>query len=330
MNTLLRKEIRLVFPAWITAMVLAIAPVWLLPADSLTLYLSRSTMLPFCLFALGIIVLAIAPFGKEVSAGTFSVLLAQPVSRRRIWLMKAGVVASAMALVLISWAFSLLLRLTGSNVHDSSIWITGGVLAIAFFAGGLWTTLLFRQVAAAFWFTLLAPVGIITILGALYAGVDEPIGQWTIPGALLTYSIAGFLWARRLFLNAQDIAWTGGVLSLPKHRRAEAVVGTVRRRSLWRSLICKEFKAHQTAFYAGALLLLLHGVIIAIRTLQYDSTHPAQTTNVVYQYFWMLWLALPLLIGSSTVAEETQDGTRGNPNCACRLHASNNSASNSL
>ena len=80
MNTLLRKEIRLVFPAWIVAMILVIVPVWLVPNNGLPQYSSGVPVLLTISFSLGMIVLALAPFGQEVSAGTFSVLLAQPAS----------------------------------------------------------------------------------------------------------------------------------------------------------------------------------------------------------------------------------------------------------
>ena len=214
-----------------------------------------------------------------------------------------------MAVVLLGFYFSLLSRATGLAGNDQGIWVAGIIFAVTFFAGGLWTTLLFRQVAAAFWFTLLVPMSIAVILREALKHVQNYWASGIIFGVLAAYSVAGFVWARWQFLNAQDVPWTGGVISLPKRARIEAAAGAVRLRTPWRALIRKELMAHHIALYVSALLLLLHLIIIGIRTLQYDPTHPNETTNALYQFFWVLWLALPLLMGSSVVAEERKIGT---------------------
>ena len=79
MNALLRKEIRLSLPAWIAAMVLAILPVWFVWPGSREVMAPSPGIIAFGPFGLGLLLLAITPFGQELSLGTFSILLAQPI-----------------------------------------------------------------------------------------------------------------------------------------------------------------------------------------------------------------------------------------------------------
>ncbi len=52
--------------------------------------------------------------------------------------------------------------------------IGSGVVAMVALVGGLWTTLLLRQIAAAFWITFLAPAGLLMLIFLLSA---IPTGQ---------------------------------------------------------------------------------------------------------------------------------------------------------
>src|SRR4051812_26114905 len=95
MSPLVRKEIRLIFPFWGIAFLLAVAPVWIVPME-------RSWRLNvgiYWAFAFGVVLLGLAPFGQEFSLGTFSSMLAQPRERRRIWKTKMLVVVAAAAIV---------------------------------------------------------------------------------------------------------------------------------------------------------------------------------------------------------------------------------------
>src|SRR5205823_1736756 len=98
--------------------------------------------------------------------------------------------------------------------------IFGGVSVLAAFAGGLWTTLLLRQVSAAFWLTFLVPMGLGLVGGKLLSNFPDIVAQTGLCVLFGVYSVAGFLWAKRLFFSAQDVQWTGGVVSLPVWRRS--------------------------------------------------------------------------------------------------------------
>jgi hypothetical protein len=114
--------------------------------------------------------------------------------------------------------------------------VVGGMWTLAAFAGGLWTNLLFRNTSAAFWFSLLVPLGLVLLAGNLVSLIV----------ILGVYSVAGFLWARILFLRVQDTQWTGGIVSFPS--RAETTSAgaesITRKRRPLRALFKKEIHSH--------------------------------------------------------------------------------------
>src|SRR5439155_9746524 len=98
------------------------------------------------------------------------------------------------------------------------------LLGLAFFAGGFWTTLLFRQITSAFWFTLLIPLAILVGTTHLLDNRSQVVQELAVGAVLVVYAVAGFLWARRQFLYAQDTGWTGGTISLPTVRSYGSIV----------------------------------------------------------------------------------------------------------
>jgi len=92
MNTLVKKEIRLLLPSWVVAVVLAFSACLIADHQSSASYFRVYVLvcLPFVLAPAMGVMLALDSFGRELSAGTFSNLLAQPVSRTRVWLFPAS------------------------------------------------------------------------------------------------------------------------------------------------------------------------------------------------------------------------------------------------
>jgi hypothetical protein len=159
MNVALRKEIRLLMPAWIVALLAATLPIWLLGFD-----VGPVEQISFILFTGGALLLSVSSFGTEMSFGTFPSLLAQPQPRVATWRLKIGVLAAAHALIVVACCLSWWLRAQatlfdswGAMVSRESVQTILLLMALAF-AGGLWTTLLFRQMAVAFWFAILVPL----------------------------------------------------------------------------------------------------------------------------------------------------------------------------
>jgi len=343
MNLLLQKEVRSILPAWVLAMVLATVPVWIVwPGQSGAMFESLGVMV-FGPFGLGVLLLSITPFGQELNWGTFPVLLSQPISRRRLWLIKVAVVAVALGLAFLALCISNHLRVDSTmESMKHSVWrnafdrageenrffvqlidntrrdawrdtvLIGGLEVLAGFAGGLWTTLLFRQVTAAFWVTLLVPMGLTVLASNLFKSLPDSIGRAALAVILGFYSAAGFLWAKRFFLRVQDTQWTGGVVALPSWSDLFARQGSSmlrRNRRPLRALVQKEFQAQQVNVLLAGGLLLVHLGVAAMRRwgAEYLATH--QSMAMTLEMVPLLWLVMPLLIGSVVVAEERKLGT---------------------
>ena len=219
MNALWKKEIRLLLPAWIVVMGLALIPPWLIDV-------SIEVQMVFVVFLVyaGLVMMAIGSFGLELSYGTWPGLLAQPMARDRIWWTKLAVLffASLLSFGALFWSYNFRGVPWGEARglgEISTFWRVvgvGGSFALAGVAGGLWTTLLMRHVSGALWIALLVPVAIGMAVFAWFPveATEATIARAT-GWALGIYAVLGVWWARRLFLRAQDAAWTGGTLTPP-------------------------------------------------------------------------------------------------------------------
>jgi hypothetical protein len=352
MSPLIKKEIRLLLPAWVAAMLLGIVPAWFSGIAwnlDYTTNLAESSFLleglvPL-IFALGILFLGISPFGQEFSQGTFTVLLSQPAERSRVWRTKISILAMAFFIV---WAAALasiwcqyylydylhplplkfgnpaLLRdhpvyfnehyRRFSGAFDYAfIFLTISVLVV--FSGGLWTTLLLRQVTNAFWFTLLTPLAIILGISSWLSdrlASDESISKIIIV-ALAIYSVAGYFVAALLFRRCQDLQSAGGEVTFSWFKkfagsgtssRARAI--SFRPRHWFSALVWKEIELHQVNILLAALLLLLHLSSFITRKIHPHFSNP--NLQFVLEGIWLLWLLMPILIGCAAIAEERRLG----------------------
>ena len=150
------------------------------------------------------ILLAVEPFGREFSLGTFSSLMSQPMARRQVWQTKITVLFLGAALIFAAFLVSCELRLhltcdgpgrdgmarkSDARISARSMFASAAVLVLAL-VGGLWTVLLLRQIASAFWITFLAPLGILVTvalcLPAKYVDNDHVmVVRWFCPGRAL-------------------------------------------------------------------------------------------------------------------------------------------------
>jgi hypothetical protein len=304
MNPLVKKEIRLLLPSWSVAMLLALVQVMAQPYNFYIEYL---------LF-FGLTIMALTTFGRETSLNTFSSLLAQPAERRRIWQTKLSVLAIAFLTVFALWLVCFFisgLRGFQTNDYDSrNLFITICLIATATFTGGLWTTLLLRQIAGAFWLTLLVPVVLFGISATSLAH-NEANGTFiaVLCVVFAVYSIGGFLLARRLFFRAQDVGWSGGVISLPEWKffaLRSVNASSARNRKPFFALLKKEFQLQQVCLFGAAGLLVLHIGVIVLR--KYHPFVKDSAGEEATSIFWLLWLILAPMIGSMAVAEERRLG----------------------
>jgi len=319
MSALVKKEIRLLLPSFGFACTLAFAGAFF--PNNPDSILNSITYIFSCLLCPAVAaMLALSSFGGEVSAGTFSNLLAQPVSRSKIWETKIVLLSVALVAVTGLWVVAFLISVfhSGQN-HDINGWLGLFSVVVTFglviFSGGLWTVLLLRQVAAAFWFMVLVPGVLVAIVAGFFGGESDEFVTGMIASVLGAYSLAGFFFARWLFFRAQDLQWSGGTIVLPEMR------GRARRKSagglrVWRphaALWWKEIQLHQSQFIFAGVLLVLHLGVLAART--FGNFRKNSDTEFILEIFWGLWLVLPLLTGAAAVAEERKLGTQAAQLC---------------
>lgn len=303
MNPFIAKEIRLLRPAYGMALLLAIVPVCLLRFDP---YLSHSDAKAIILYAFGFgaTMLALSSFGREFGLKTFPLILAQPLERKRIWWTKVILLAGAMATVFGAWCLSWFTSsfvFVGDHAVEEMALI-GATTTIVVFAGALWTTLLLRQVVAAFWFTILIP-------GAILMVIDLCHGTPTLMFAAIGfYSIAGFWLAWWQFSRAQEVAWTGGVIDLSAWRSANTSARpSIRTRRPISALLWKELQLHQMGLMGMCGLFVLHLGVVWLRKI--DHADMGNTMRTALEVFGGLWFIVPVLTGSLSVSEERKLGT---------------------
>jgi ABC-type transport system involved in multi-copper enzyme maturation permease subunit len=320
MNALIKKEIRLLLPSFLIGCALTFAN-WFLFWKNLLLENTGDisnilSLIPLVVCPAAAVMIALDSFGGEVSSGTFTNLLAQPVSRLKIWQTKISLLAIALLVFGVLWFLPIFyVHLFVVTNHDNSmdlynLFVCAVMFALVIFSGGLWTVLLLRQVAAAFWFTLLVPGVILVILVGFYSGDSDDFLEGLIVSVLGVYNLAGFFFARWLFFRAQDVQWSGGTIAMPEMRglpawlSRSAVKRIFRpRAALWR----KEIQLHQSQFVMAFALLMLHLGVLATRT--FGHFRKNSSTEFVLEAFWSLWLVMPLLVGCAAVAEERKLGT---------------------
>jgi len=305
MNPLVKKEIRLLLPSFLVAALLAMVQAVMQPYD---FYVAS-------LLFFGLTIMALTSIGRETSLNTFSAMLAQPAERIRIWQTKLSVLVVAFVIVFIVWLVAFGIALVNTSVdadtaeNSYNLFIAICLIGTATFTGGLWTTLLLRQVAGAFWLTLLVPA----VLAGLTTGflAENHSGNAIIAVLCVVlgiYSVGGFLFARRLFFRAQDAGWSGGIIALPEWKifaGSENALSTRSRKPIF-ALFKKEFRLQEAAFMGATGLLALHIGIIVLR--KYHHFAKDSAGEMLTSIFWLLWLTLPVVIGATAVAEERRLG----------------------
>jgi hypothetical protein len=306
MSPLVKKEIRLLLPSWIIALLLALIQAITRPYDFYVVML---------LFV-GMTMMALTTIGREISLNTFSAMLAQPAERTRIWQIKLSVLAVVFLITFGVWLLAYGVAFFNSTMDEAEIknsynlFITVCLIATATFTGGLWTTLLLRQLAAAFWLTLLVPA---TLSGftAAFVSPGQPVSGVIAVLCVIfgIYSIGGFFFARWLFFRAQDTGWSRGTIVLPEWSWSSArleTAGQTRKRKPGTALLKKEWQLHQTVLTSAAGLFALHLGIIVLRTFHKFPRDSAG--DILTSIFWMLWLVLPAIVGCVAIAEERKLG----------------------
>jgi len=331
MSPLLRKEIRLLLPFWGIALALAVVPVFATPLHDWW----RVDDTCFWLFGFGLTLLGLAPFGQEFGWGTFSIMLAQPIERRRIWKTKLLLLLAAGAVVFVAFAICIHVQLVANlraeaqrmldinqisaaqaavlkgahpSEFDSAV-MRSFALLLTVLTGGLWTTLLFRQTGAALWFTILIPGVLIVIMEGIFHASSNAVMEIAVDLVLVFYAFAGFAGARRMFARAQDSQWLGetiAVMSL-KSTKVHDDSAAPRRKAAIRALVRKEFQSHQISLLIAFGLLVLHICTLIFR--HFYVMPRSSEFRFAVEAVPLLWLLIPWLMGCVAIAEERKLGT---------------------
>jgi ABC-type transport system involved in multi-copper enzyme maturation permease subunit len=325
MSALVKKEIRLLLPAWIAAILPAVILDlgWLadLVSGDSSSYAGLFSFYFPVIFSIGILLLGISSFGHELNSGTFTILLSQPIDRQRVWRVKitalllAFVSVCLAAIVIVSSQFYIFQWAVRDPAelasHETGALKFLALSSFVMFSGGLWTTLLLRHTTGAFWFTLIIPLAIVLGIETLlnfFPVSDQAVDTVTMI-ILFAYAAAGFLFARRLFFNVQDLPGSGQEITfLWRKEKSEAGAAALSRepRAWTSALVGKEIQLHQINFLIAVVVLALHLLSLLVRKIHphFDN----QNIRFVLETVWALWLLMPLLIGCAAVAEECKLG----------------------
>ena len=283
MGPFVTKEIRALLPAWFASLCAMGAAVLIGP---------RGHVLGLLAYGFGSVTLGAQSIGHEYTHRTLTLLLSQPSSRRRLLLMKLGVLA-AMLLTLSIVAGIMLLRPTELQ------WVFASVLCGLFLAPLL--TMLCRNPLAGVVFTGAAP--------AWMSALGEVVSAGVLWGATLGVCVAAAVASWRLFMRLEAIDGRDPDVRLPQmlRRRTTAIVASAdpgrARHPVW-LLVKKELHLQQMTFaVAGVWALIWITVSAFTRIVPGFVGFSLSVVSILYGAL------LALLIGSLASAEERQIGT---------------------
>ena len=296
MTPAIAKELRALLPMW-SACILVVGTA----ALARDMGLLTAAVLTY---GFGCVVLGAQSVGHEYGYGTLTTLLAQPIDRRRVWVIKMIVLAAMLAVLTalaIPTLFGIGVRVRAVRMSDITM------LYLAAAAGLLlapYLTMVCRSALGGVVFTVAIP-GLLLVLGDLLgmywyglrrAGDIDRFKYalfWRAMFAVLAFgAIAG--WRRFTRLEARD--GHGAQIDLPRlfsrHARAAEPRRGRRQRAVW-GLVAKELRLQQMTF-----------VIVAIYV-AFWLTAPGIQNDAIFLYAMLL----SALIGALPSAEERLFGT---------------------
>ena len=246
--------------------------------------------------------------GHEYVYRTLPILLAQPVQRGRLLLLKLAVLLP-MLLVLTAVAP----QLPFEPFDDEAVILWMAPLAALFLAP--WLTMLCRNAVAGVAFCAGIPGGSLalcnliayTIYGESPQAEGLALTLYTIMGGVI--AVTGAIFGVRTFLTLEAIDGPGAPLQLPRLPRAAAGAASLpsmRRRSAFWMLVNKELHLQQMSFIVAAVSVAM---FTAIWLLLMKDTKEDYDVFTMVAVLYSLMLAV--LIGALSSAEERHLGTIG-------------------
>lgn len=268
---------------------------------------------------LATVAMGAAMFGHEFTHRTVSLLLVQPVARRKLWQRKMAVLGAAMSV-------TFLLRLAGPILHGNALttFSFAGLMSVSAILYGLtvapWLTLVSRSVLAGTVFTVCLPIitwQATSVAVALAYGLDVsnasamPTTQSLFVLLIVLQWLAAPFLGYRAFRRLQATDSRATTVRLPRLlRRTQSQTATVRRGGgASTKLIGKELRLLAPAYVVAGLYLL-----VCVTDFIIQSLWPSPRSGSLVSEFTLaatfIYVGLgSLLIGALACAEERQAGT---------------------
>jgi len=295
-----RKEIRALLPVWLGCAAIMAAGAAL---DSLDAF-----SVAMIVYAVGTVALGSLSIGHEYTNRTLTLLLSLPVDRRRLYLVKLGVLIPMLAAL----AILALVLLSARRVVDPAG--AAPVLLLALACGlflAPWLTMVCRSPLAGIVFALAIPGGI-HIAGDAVGFATYGFGPeaarlrflvlwWGMTAACAVAAVSSW----RMFMRLEAIDGNDAHLRLPRWIRGRAAAAPdVARPShpVW-ALARKELRLQQLTFVVSGIYLLAWGALALGRQIAPVFEDSIGVLTVIHGG------VVALLSGSLASAEERQFGT---------------------
>ncbi|MBL9169654.1 MAG: ABC transporter permease subunit [Verrucomicrobiales bacterium] len=312
MSPWIRKEVRMLLPNVVLIVVLLLL-VKLVPrqfGQGVSFGLVGIPLMMVC--PILAILMVIGAFGREISPNMIGQFLSQPISRARVWGLKALLLACFTMLLWWGWwqVFQFHFTVNHTPAELAALQVRTPLLAAALLSGGLWAILITRSTITAFWIAALGPTVPIMFSESFLEG-RVTNSEAYVTALLAVYVVACLSSAFRLFLRLEHRGSPLEVITMidaskPGPRLPAWFAEFCHRRpgmTLW----CKELRMHRGFLTFIPWNLVAHLAVIALRS-SIDLSRNA-TAELACTYYWVSWLVLPVLMGCHMISEERRLGT---------------------
>jgi hypothetical protein len=259
----------------------------------------------------GLITLGAQSFGHEYTHRTLPQLLAQPIDRRRVFLIKYGVLAlMTVMLAMFAWRVRAGTSLMPRNWREAELILLATACGL-FIAP--WFTLVCRSVLAGAVFTIVVP-GVLAILGDVTGGIVygfdraadiDRFKYLVLWRGMIVISAVALIAGWRTFMRLEALEGRGADLQLPQRIGAGiASAPVLQRRHPIRLLIGKEIRLQQISFVVVGLYIATWLVVSWL-----ERSNPTSRIVPLELLSFLYSALLSLLIGALSSAEERQYGT---------------------
>jgi hypothetical protein len=265
-------------------------------------------------YIIGLTVLGAMSIGHEYTNRTLAVLLAQPMIRGHLLLLKLTVLAAALATF--AGLFTLLFW---GDPHVAPLWMIVGLPVLCGLFAAPWLTMATRSATAGALFTMAIPGMCFTASALLYflayrraptADVETAVAS-TIA---LAFSAVGAVLGWRGFIRLEAMDGAAAGVRMPEWLAARtastAVAAASRRHGVW-ELLKKELRLQQLTLVVAALYVLS---FLTVRWLQpyvvaWLAFSPDKIDDIMGAVMFFYPFMIVMLTGSLASAEERQLGT---------------------